>query len=323
MRETLKALFKGNRFTACAAYVLLDRLQLVTSKLGYTLSNSGTTHLGKSVDESLAYIESVYAHYARYWPVGVSGRAAELGPGDNCGTALLLRASLARGVDLVDRFYSRRASDQQAVIYGALVDKYPEVAALCRNAVSPGERDFDDVMWHTGEEAAAERFFATRPATYSFIASCAVLGLLFDPLRAIEDMAAALVPGGAMVHVIDLRDHGMFSQSGLPELEWLTIPDAVWPLMTRGHGRPNRVNLEAYRDKCHDLGLETSIGVMSLAGAPPFKQPVRWEDLPTELMVDALAEVAKVKGRLCRSYQRLEDRALAVTGITLHAVKRR
>jgi hypothetical protein len=62
---------------------------------------------------------------------------------------------------------------------------------------------------------------------------------------------------------------------------------------------------------------------MSLAGAPPFKQPVRWEDLPTELMVDALAEVATVKGRLCRSYQRLEDRALAVTGITLHAVKRR
>jgi hypothetical protein len=323
MRETLKALFKGNRLTACAAYVLLDRLQLVTSKLGYASSASGMAHARKSVDESLAYIETVYTSYAPYWPVGVSGRAAELGPGDNCGTALLLRASLASGVDLVDRFYSRRASDQQAAIYRALVDKHPGVATLCRNAVSPGERDFDDVIWHTGEEAAAERFFAERPATYSFIASCAVLGLLFDPLKAIEDMAAALVPGGAMLHIIDLRDHGMFSQSGFSELEWLTIPDAVWPLMTRGHGRPNRVNVKAYRDKCHDLGLETSIGVMSLAGVPPFKQPVPWEEVPAELMMDALAEIAKVKGRLCRSYQGLEDRALAVTGITLHAVKRR
>lgn len=269
----------------------------------------------------MSYIEAVYQHYAQFWPQGVQGRAAELGPGDNCGAAVLLRARHAHSVDLVDRFYAERNPTTQSAIYRLLMARHPEAAALCSNMQSPGEQDFEGVTWHTGEKAAAEVFFSQRPETYAFITSCAVFEHLYDPVEALRHMAAALKPGGSMAHIIDLRDHGMFSSAGYPELEWLTIPDRVWPLMTKGHGRPNRVSLEEYRRVCQDLGLRTTFQITSVAGSGPLPTPVpdaqfRLDDYPS-----ARDEVAKVRGRLARSLVGRSDESLAVTGVILHAIK--
>lgn len=321
MMNQLKSAVKKNRALACAYYIALDRAQLVKSKLGWSMSDSGTVHGDKTPEESLAYIESVYRQYASHWPSDVEGRAAELGPGDNCGTAVLLRAYHATAVDLVDRFYAHRDHVTQSEIYRFLMKRHPNAVKLCKNTTFPQERDFDNVLWHTGEAAAAELFFAVRPRTYALIASCAVLEHLYDPLKAMTHMAEALVPGGAMIHTIDLRDHGLFSSAGYCELEWLTIPDTIWPLMTRGHGRPNRVGLEQYRHVCERLGLKTSIKVTQLAGSRPFEQAVPEEDLNSEDLEVAMKEVAKVRGRLCKSYAGSSDKDLAINGILLHAVK--
>jgi hypothetical protein len=312
---------KSNRALTCAYYVMLDRSQLLKTKLGWSTSDSGTVHMGKKPDESLNYIESVYRQYAEHWPKGVEGKAAELGPGDNCGTAILLRAYHASGVDLVDRFYAMRDQAAQTRIYRLLMERHPKAALLCSSPGAAGEHDFDNVTWHTGENAAGEVFFARRPRTYAFIGSWAVLEHLYDPLSALTRMAEALVPGGAMVHAIDLRDHGLFSLAGYPELEWLTIPDALWPFMTRGHGKPNRVSLEQYRQACADLGLETSIKVTHLAGSGMCMQPIPEDELNAEHLVAAITEVNKVRGRLCKSYANASDKTLAITAVILHAVK--
>jgi SAM-dependent methyltransferase len=323
MLNRLKQTIKNNRALTCASYVALDRAQLLKSKLGWSASKSGNVHEDKTPEESLRYIEYVYDQYIRHWPKGVQGRAVELGPGDNCGTAILLRTYHATAVDLVDRFYTMRDQTTQTEIYRLLMERHPKIASLCKNPSAPGERDFDKVTWHTGEKAAAEVFFASRPRTYAFIASCAVFEHLYDPVKALKHMAEALVPGGAMVHAIDLRDHGMFSSAGYPELEWLTISDALWPLMTRGHGRPNRVSLEQYRQACARLGLETSFTVTHLAGSGICAQPIPEDQLTPEHLDAPIREVAKVRGRLCKSYANASDKTLAITSVLLHAVKPR
>ena len=51
---------------------------------------------------------------------------------------------------------------------------------------------------------------------------------LYDPLAALDGMAASLAPGGTLNPPwIDFRDHGMFA--GHHPLTYLTIPDVLLP----------------------------------------------------------------------------------------------
>ena len=86
-----------------------------------------------SIDSSLTYIEKVFNDYKYYSGVQrFKGRVAEVGPGDNCGVGMLFLADDCESVDLVDRFYSNRNSQQQALIYQALIDRHPQsIAKFC------------------------------------------------------------------------------------------------------------------------------------------------------------------------------------------------
>src|SRR5438132_5013951 len=90
-------------------------------------TDHGSTHSGKSVDESISYIDEQFTDYLTYAQLTVEQlrgkRILELGFGDNVGGALrFLAAGAARAVCL-DKFYSKRDLARERVIYAALRDK--------------------------------------------------------------------------------------------------------------------------------------------------------------------------------------------------------
>ena len=201
-------------------------------------------------------------------PRSPRGTAAEVGPGDNAGVGLLLRAAGCESVELIDRFRSYRSPDQQRRIYQALADRHELPGPLDRGwttrtcPVSSGV-----------SVPSAEEYFAREAPDggrrYDLIVSRAALEHLYDPLGALRSMAACLNPGGRMLHKIDFRDHGMFTPAH-PELTFLRYPGPLYRQMTQHSGLPNRMLLHRYRSLAGELAgplaLDTTILVISLVG---------------------------------------------------------
>lgn len=88
---------------------------------GRLATRSGARHATLSLDDSLDYIDRVYADYLAYGGVDrFSGRVAEIGPGDNFGIALRMLGAGAREVHTVDRYRTLRDDARQARIHRAL-----------------------------------------------------------------------------------------------------------------------------------------------------------------------------------------------------------
>lgn len=299
------------------AYVADDLGWGVRQRMGRIQSESGSTHRGVAVEDSVAYVEEVFNDYLTYGGLDhLGGTAAEVGPGDNAGVALLLQWAGCQTVDLVDRFRSRRSLDHQRLIYQALAHRH--------GLVSPADGWDDEylpgITWCLG--SSAEDFFAQRvredQAGYNLIVSRAALEHLYDPLGAIRSMAACLKPGGRMVHKVDFRDHGMFTPAH-PELTFLRFPTALHREMTRRSGRPNRVLLHRYRELAEELGrsgsLEVTILVTSLVGEGEVTPHVPFAALPPARLRRAVTEVEAQRYRFARGFADVAPENLAVTGI--------
>ena len=128
-------------------------------------------------------------------------------------------------------------------------------------------------------------------------------------------MAGALRPGGAIVHFVNLRDHGMFM--GQPPLTFLTVPDILWPAMTANSGRPNRVGFARYREWLVNSGLESELIVTALISSDARFEDARFA--PPSVCEAALAEVARVRPRLARSLRGDSDADLAAGSFVLVA----
>ena len=210
---------------------------------GRLATRSGTRHATLTLDESLDYIDRVHADYLAYGGLeNICGRVAEIGPGDNFGVALRMLGAGAREVHTIDRYRSHRDDARQACIHRALAQRHGLGELLGDGGA--GAVGIRGLVAHEG--APAETFFRSSGLRFDCIVSRAVLEHLYDPLAALDDMAASLAPGGSMIHRIDFRDHGMFADHH--PLTFLTIPDALYRAMTRGSGRPNRLLLPAWRD---------------------------------------------------------------------------
>jgi SAM-dependent methyltransferase len=299
------------------AYVADDFIWGLKTRMGRIQSESGSTHRALTVTESVGYVEDVFTDYLTYGGLDhLRGTAAEVGPGDNAGVALLLRAAGCEAVDLVDRFRSRRSLDQQQRIYEALA---------ARHAVQAGYGAWDDerlpgITWRLG--SSAEDYFGRRARRggrcYDLIVSRAALEHLYDPIGALRDMAACLRPGGRMVHKIDFRDHGMFTPAH-SELTFLRFPSSLHRRMTHWSGRPNRVLLHRYRDLAADLGhqggLDVTILVTSLVGEEEMVPHVPLRALPAAARRRAVARVRAERHRFASEFAHATDEDLAVSGI--------
>jgi len=306
-----------------AGLMLLNLVWRVRLSTGRIESELGSAHATRTLEQSLDYIEEVFADYKRYGHIErFAGRVAEIGPGDNAGVALLMRAAGCDQIDLIDRFLSRYDAQQQARICDSLARRY-DLDSL-RMGASWDCRSLSGITWRNGE--SSEKYFSEcarqNPQTYDLIVSRAVLEHLQDPLACIRNMVECLKPGGRMLHKIDLRDHGMFSPVH-DELAWLEIPSVMWKLMTSQSGHPNRVLAHGYREVLEDLKraglIDYSLLITSLVGAGDVAPHRPFEDVERTAKSRALAFVKTKRKRLAREFRCVASEDLATSGVFLIA----
>jgi hypothetical protein len=87
-------------------------------------------------------------------------------------------------------------------------------------------------------------------------------GVSFEEVYDLDSLFSVLdrllAPGGRQVHVIDLRDYGLFSKLGFHEFECLTLSDGVYRYMTESIGQPNRHLLNYNSDRMSVLGYQAT-----------------------------------------------------------------
>lgn len=315
-KSTVKTALNRWPTAKALAYVADDLTRGWKQRLGHIRSESGSTHWNLPIEESVNYVEEVFNDYLAYSGIAqVNGAAAEVGPGDTAGVALLLRGAGCETVDLVDRFRSRRNAEQQKRIYQTLAARH----VLPTNAWH--DDDLPGIAWRIG--SSAEAYFARRAiegrrGCYDLIVSRATLEHLYDPLGAIRSMTKCLKPGGRMLHKVDFRDHGMFTPAQ-PELTYLRYPSWVHRQMTRRSGRPNRVLLHSYRELAEQLAreseLKTQILITSLVGEKELVPHVPNAELPHSALQRAVERVDAERPRMAREFAGISSEDLAVTGI--------
>jgi SAM-dependent methyltransferase len=299
--------------------VIDDFIQGLRLATGHIVTNSGSRHLSRSETESLSYIEEVFTDYKKYGGIEkFFGVIAEIGPGDNAGMALLMRRDGATQVDLLDRFYSYRNSQQQSKIYETLAQKY-EISHL-KTKHDWDEQALAGIKWKIGQ--SAEDYFRQcaqeQGQIYDFIISRDVLEHLYNPLDALADMVASLKKGGRMFHEIDLRDHNIFSPTQ-HELTFLQIPSFIYPFMVRNSGGPNRIILHRYRDVLESMKknglIDYSILVTHLVNVGRIEPHKIFEDLDVEQQRQAITFVEKHRKKFAKEFRNLDSQDLAVAGI--------
>lgn len=240
IKQKIRKLINRWPLLKAARFVVNDLKQSFRLTSGQIESDSGATHSTLSEEESVRYIEEVFNDYKQVGFIDkFHGVAAELGPGDNAGVALLMRHDGCEQIDLIDRYFSIRNVEQQSRIYESLAQRY--VIDAFRLKESWDDQALAGITWKIGQ--SAEVYFGkctqNLDKIYDFIVSRAVLEHLYNPLDALQHMVACLKPGGKMLHKIDFRDHGMFTPTH-HELTFLQIPSPIYRLMVRNSGRPNR-----------------------------------------------------------------------------------
>jgi SAM-dependent methyltransferase len=250
-------------------------------------------------------------------------RLLELGPGQDLSVSLRFLAAGAAHATCVDRFTFNIDPAWEREVYRLLLEDLDEA----------GRRRLDDVVTPAGElraggsriellsglgiEDAAGRLPA---GSFDLIVSVAVLEHVHDLASSMRAMDVLLAAGGRMVHQVDLRDHGMFSGGGRHPLEFLTIPEAIYGLMTSHTGAPNRERIATYRRLLKALGHDSFMLVTNVGGAASALNPYR-ERIEVE---PGLAEsIERMRSRLAPRFAGLPLEELAITGIVFRSRKPR
>ena len=305
-----------------AAILILDDLRWgIRLQSGHIETDSGATHAELSDEESVRYIEEVFADYKRYGKLDkLNGIAAEIGQGDNVGVAMLMRQDGCHQVGLVDRYESRRDSQQQDRIYDALSKKYG--LEWLRSGHGWNDREMPGVVPKIGRPAEEyfEEYRRNLGPSYDAIVSRSVLEHLYNPLDALESMASCLKPGGRLIHKIDFRDHGLFTPQH-HELTFLTFPRFIYRLMTRNSGRPNRILYHQYRDRLERLKttglIDYSLYVTRLTGIGDITPHQLYEEIPPAMWQQASEYVDRYRAQFAREFHHVDSRDLSVAGIFL------
>ena len=303
-----------------AAFMLIDDFRWGRRlRSGRIDSDSGTIHNELPVAESVRYIEEVFADYKHYGKLAAfTGLAAEVGPGDNAGVALLMRRDGCQEVHLIDRYFSRRDSNKQRKVYDALSEKYQ--LGWLRTGQTWNDQTLAGIVPKIGQ--AAEKYFEEYAASdgprYDVIVSRSVLEHLYDPIGALDHMVRCLKPRGRLLHKIDMRDHALFTPEH-HELTFLKFPRRLYWLMTRHSGRPNRILFHRYREQLERLkkqaGIDYSAYITRLVGVGELTPHLLYQDVPAALWQQAAQSVDRYRSGFAREFKQIESADLAITGV--------
>lgn len=325
----VKQLAQRSKFAIIAHTIFQNWRARRRFQSGKIESISGSTHTGKTLAESLRYINEVFDDYIKYSGISLDAlggkRILEIGPGDNFGVALKFLSAGAARVVCLDKFYSPHDAEQEYAIYKAIrrelddesKKRFDEAIDLGSGIRINGDRL--KVVYGKGIEDAKDIF---DPGSFDLIVSRAVLEYLTDSDFAFSIMNDLLIAGGMMAHKIDLRDDEMFSGKGMNPLTFLTIPDSIYRLMTVGSGRCNRRLIDYYRRTMKNLAYHTKFFVTYVVGEKsellPHKEKIA---LSVDYSERALSLINELRSRLHGDYKNLTDEELLISGIFLVARK--
>jgi SAM-dependent methyltransferase len=175
-------------------------------------------------------------------------------------------------------------------------------------------------VYGKGVEDAAASDFA--PRSFDLIVSNAVLEEVYDLDRTFAALDRVLKAGGRQIHVIDLRDYGMFTKHGFHPLEFLTVPDGIYRYMVESSGQPNRRLIDYYRRTADSLGYRSAIYATRVLGRdgelPGSPQTLEYG---RDYSDESLALVRAIRPRLLPRYRQLSDQDLLVQSIVFVARK--
>ncbi len=289
----------------------------------------GSTHstIIKNLGESIDYINVQFDDYLTY--SGLSReqlrgmKVFELGFGDNIGVALKFIAAGANRVVCLDKFYSKRDLEQQRLIYLALRDTIDEADQEsfdeAINLAEGVEINPEKIVCIYGKDVEdATELAALGP--FDLVVSRGAIQDIFNPDAAFAAMDRMLVPGGYMLHKIDLSDQGMFRANGMNPLTFLTIPDSVYRLMAIDSGRPNRKLRSYYREVMERLGYDSKflvtdiigVGIPGTGNLHPHKEQIH---LNVDYPNSTLDLVNQVRPRLSQPFRDMTDEELIIDGI--------
>jgi SAM-dependent methyltransferase len=331
MSQKPQSIAKKSKTAIIAYRIYLNWLTKRRFKSGNTESFLGSTHKGREVSESLAYIETQFADYLKYWAVEASDikgkRILEVGFGDNIGVALKFIAAGASHVACLDKFYAKRDTEQERQIYAALREtldenskvRFDEAVDLTEEVrINPGK-----IKCIYGVDVEESEELAKGPL-FDLIVSRGAIQDIYEPEKAFAAMDRLLVPGGHMLHKIDLSDQGMFRDHEMHPMTFLTISESVYRLMANGSGRPNRKLITDYGAILKELGYEGELLITDVFGRrgkgdlQPHKESL---DATADYFAPALARVIEIRPRLISRYKKLSDEELMISGIFMIARK--
>jgi SAM-dependent methyltransferase len=304
------------KWAIVGSHLFHNFLMEARARFGFVKTDHGATHLNWSTEESVRYIRQVFADYETYGGLDTTvlhgARVLEIGPGDNLGVALLFIAHGAAEVVCLDKFFSRRETDQQIRIYRAL-----------RNTLNDQQKERFDSAVQLNDDL---RFFPSRvrlvcgtgieeadqafpPGSFDLIVSRAVLMEVHNPDRAFAVMDRVLAPGGFSIHKVSpLNDYRMFRGNGYHPLEFLTVPEGLYCRMAAGSGKPNRRLRSYYERRLTELGYATSIQVAKVLGSSELLPPGTISIARgTEAHRQALAIANEIRPRLCERFRSSSD----------------
>lgn len=298
---------------------------------GHIESDYGSTHsnLHFSLPESMAYVERTFQDYLTYAGVPLDffegKRMLELGVGDNYAVALKFLAAGAQEIVCLDKFYSERDPAQEREIY----------LALRKGLDGEAQARFDDAInleagieinparlksvYGTGAEEADN---LPGIGKFDVIISRGVLQSVHETDAAFAVMDRLLLPGGMMIHVMDLRDLGMFVIYGMHPLTHLTVPAPVYKRMVANTGKSNRRLVGYYRDKMREFNYDAKIYTTIVVGQTEQMRPHK-ERIESGVDYDerTLALVKEIRPKLAAEFRELTDEELMISGILLVARK--
>jgi cyclopropane fatty-acyl-phospholipid synthase-like methyltransferase len=236
--------------------------RLTLQKLMRRKPKRGSSVLGNGVDFAASHYLDICRFYLKHLGnAEIAGnRVCEIGGGDSLASADMLLALGATHVDLIETATITADATQREVLR-----RCAEAGDLPnRNNVLDASGEIDPakvtVIPKYLEEIAGD-------ARYSVMVSYDVLEHVEDVQGFFLNCHRLLLPGGVMLHKIDLSGHS-FLEDPIPPLDFQTYPDWLYNLMYSKYRRATRNLQGQFLDVIRSLGFTIEeIGILRGADA--------------------------------------------------------
>mgnify|MGYP000100214501 CR=1 FL=1 len=232
---------------------IINRIRKVTG--------TGSATIDHDITALVAYYKSVFDKYTRCLEATdphlsyVKKTIVELGPGDTIAIALFFLAYGAARVFCYDRFKLITDINKNSAIARSILHILPEKQKQeLQKIISFNKKGH--VEWDTNRLTYllhTEHLSQIAKSSVDIIVSNAVLEHVQDLENLFATMSYVMKPGGLMVHAADLGSHGLHFKT---PLDFLTMPDKLWRLMTYYRGAPNRARKSHYIHLAVRYGLD-------------------------------------------------------------------